>query len=146
MNKPTSPNSKSSIVRWAMAGIGLLFVAIGGLGVFLPVLPTTIFLILASYFFTRSCPVLDDWLRSRTIFKPYRRYLDRTEPMPVHAIASTLILIWAALGFTAFRLWNGARPVPLATGLVVLGLIASVSVVWYGRGTRATVAREPTGD
>lgn len=119
--------------------MGLICVGIGGLGVFVPVLPTTIFLILASYFFTRSCPPLDAWLRSRPLFKPYRPYLDRTKPMPGHAIAWTLVLIWAALGFSGYRLRDGLSAWLLALIVIGLGTLASASVIWYGRGTRSSL-------
>jgi len=41
--------------RWLLAGAGVVAVGLGGLGVFVPGLPTTIFLIIASYCFARSC-------------------------------------------------------------------------------------------
>jgi uncharacterized protein len=133
MDKPTDPHQKVALVRWTMVTLGLLSMVIGGIGVVVPGLPTTIFLILASYFFTRSCPPLDSWMRSSRVFKPYARYLDRREPMPMHAVVWTLLFVWAGIGFSAWRLWASMDPMVLIIGASSLGCIASFSVVWWGR-------------
>jgi hypothetical protein len=54
-----------------LAAAGLLCVGLGALGAVLPGLPTTIFLILASYCFTRSCPWLEERLLRTRLFAPY---------------------------------------------------------------------------
>ena len=46
----------------ALQGVGLLFVALGIIGVALPVMPSTIFFIAALACFTHSSPRLESWL------------------------------------------------------------------------------------
>jgi uncharacterized protein len=133
METPNDPHQKPTFVRWTMVSLGLLSMAVGGVGVVVPGLPTTGFLILASYFFTRSCPPLDAWMRSSRVFKPYARYLDRTEPMPVHAVVWTMVFIWSGIGFSVFRLWAEMDPTVLIIAAISLGSIGSFSVVWWGR-------------
>lgn len=63
---PPAP-AASGWFRWLFAGLGCGFVVLGGIGVVVPGVPTTPFLILASYFLLRSSPRLHDrLLRSRT--------------------------------------------------------------------------------
>ncbi len=53
------------------AGLGLFFVALGSIGVFFPVLPTTPFLLLAAFFFARSSERLNAWFESTDLYKNY---------------------------------------------------------------------------
>lgn len=64
-------------MKYVNAGLGLLFFALGAVGAFLPVLPTTPFLLLASFFFLRSSERLNNWFRSTSLFKKYlANYMD----------------------------------------------------------------------
>ncbi len=50
--------------------LGYLFVALGFIGVFLPIMPTTPFLIVAAFCFSKGKPELHKWLRDHKIFGP----------------------------------------------------------------------------
>ncbi len=45
--------------------IGILFLALGGIGIFLPIWPTTIFWIIAALCFVRSSEKMRDWIYSQ---------------------------------------------------------------------------------
>jgi len=79
--------------------LGLVSIALGMAGVFLPLLPTTPFLLLAAFCFARSSPRLHDWLVSHRHFGPlidnWRRHgsIDRrTKRVALVVIAATLAL------------------------------------------------------
>lgn len=62
--------------------LGWLFVALAALGVALPVLPTTPFLLLAVWCFARSSPRFHDWLLYRSWFSAYLQHWYQYRAMP----------------------------------------------------------------
>jgi len=86
-------------VRLIWLLVGLVSIALGAAGVFLPLLPTTPFLLLAAFCFARSSPRLHDWLHSHRHFGPlienWNRHgsIDRrTKRVALVVIAATFAL------------------------------------------------------
>lgn len=52
-------------MRWLWAGVGFIFLAIGAVGIVLPLWPTTIFWILAVFCLAESHPKVRDWIYAR---------------------------------------------------------------------------------
>src|SRR5690349_10596362 len=69
--------SRRSPRRVVYASAGVVFVGIGAVGVFVPGLPTVIWLMGASYLFARSSPHLEAKLIRNRFFGPYLIYLDQ---------------------------------------------------------------------
>ncbi|MDP2471713.1 MAG: YbaN family protein [Candidatus Palauibacterales bacterium] len=127
-----------SVRRWLFLLLGLLSVGLGFIGVFVPGLPTTVFLILASYFFTRSCPWLESKLVRSRIFRPYLKYLDGERAMPLRARLTTIAMIWAAVG-SSFLLM-GAKGALAPWFVAVVGgaaVVGSVVVAFVFRERRS---------
>jgi uncharacterized membrane protein YbaN (DUF454 family) len=107
-------------------GLGLFFVGLGAAGTFLPVLPTTPFLLLASFFFIRSSPRLNDWLLRTRLFGPVLRDWQRHRAVrPRVKVTAVSVLVLFAGGSAAF----GSLSPPLLVVLVVLALIGLVVVL-----------------
>ena len=81
-------------VLWLLAGT--IFVVLGGLGVLLPGLPTTPFLILAAACYIRSSQRLYDWLITNKTFGPYLKDYREGKGMPKNAkiLAVSMIVIF----------------------------------------------------
>ena len=86
--------------------LGWAMVALGFIGAFLPLMPTTIFLILASWFFARSSPRLEAWLLGHPRFGTTLRAWSDTGAVPRHAKIAACIGM--TIGFALF--WIGAHP------------------------------------
>ena len=110
--------------------LGGLFLVIGGIGIVLPVLPTTIFWIIAALCFTRSDPKIRDWIYRQPGVGPQVELFIEKGEMTQAGKRSALIgmALAAVLIVVVFR----GRPVVLAAGL---GLIAIGALVVISRKT-----------
>ncbi len=96
----------SGIYRIVYLILGFLLVAIGIIGIFLPILPTTIFLILASACFVKSSPQANEWLRSNKFLGPYlKNYQDNTG-LSIKIKILTISFLWISISLSAFYLTN----------------------------------------
>ena len=100
MNK-NKVTTASKWVRILLTTLGILFVGIGIFGVFLPVLPTTPFLLLAAACFARSSQRFYDWLLNNRWFGNYIRNYRDGKGLPLKQKAIIIILLWVAIGFSA---------------------------------------------
>ena len=87
---------------------GVMLVAIGVIGIFLPVLPTTIFLILASACFIKSSPQANEWLRNHKILGMYiKNYQDGTG-LTIKSKIFNITFLWIMISASALlftELW-----------------------------------------
>jgi len=131
---PETRPARSRLHRWLLVAGGVSLVGIGGVGVFLPGLPTTVFLIGASWCFTRSCPWLEERLIRIPLFRPFLVYLDHGAQMPRKVVVWTLIAMWLAITISSVSvsLADPPRQV-LAATIIGLGLVGSFFVLRFGR-------------
>ena len=110
--------------RYLLVAFGVLCLSLGAIGVVVPGLPTTIFVILAAWAFVRSCPVLHRWMLQNRLFGPRLRawYEDPTLPR----IGKLAILAAIAVSITLSIAL--ARP-PAALALAGLA-VAGVGAWW----------------
>jgi uncharacterized membrane protein YbaN (DUF454 family) len=127
--------------RWLLAGLGIVMVGVGGVGVFLPGLPTTVFLLGASWCFARSCPWLEERLIRVPLFRPFLGYLDNGAAMPRSAVVTTLVIMWIAIAASVVSVNLGADTRPVLGSLIIaLGLVGSFFVLRIGRRQRSQAA------
>jgi uncharacterized protein len=120
--------------RWAFAAAGVVSVGLGWLGVFVPGLPTTVFLIIASYCFARSCPWLEERLLRVSVFAPYMQALDAGHGLSRQAATKALVSLWGSLLLSLGILWAAGRLAPwLAATIVSAGCVGSATILYYAR-------------
>lgn len=117
--------------RWLWFGAGLLAVGLGGIGIVVPGLPTTVFFIVAASCFARSSPRFEAWVLGLPRIGPMVRDHRAGLGMPRRAKAWALGTMWLFVGLSAIL----TRSLP-----VVAGLIVAVALV----GTWYIVRRVPT--
>jgi uncharacterized membrane protein YbaN (DUF454 family) len=86
--------------RAALLVCGTLSLGLGVIGIFVPLLPTTCFLLVAAWCYARSSQRLYDRLmRARWIGAYLRRYRDE-RAIPVHVKVASLVMMWITVGYS----------------------------------------------
>nr|WP_314580389.1 YbaN family protein [uncultured Pseudomonas sp.] len=114
----SSRTSRNRFVRYLLQGVGWLSVVLGVIGIFLPVLPTTPFLLLAAACFARSSPRFYHWLVDHPRLGPWiRGYLDG-DGIPLKGKVYAIGLMWLSIGFSCWLV-----PMAWARGLMVVSAV-----------------------
>lgn len=123
---PPRHEGRARPARWARGiylVIGLFFVGLGAVGAFLPVLPTTPFMIVAAACFARSSTRLENWLLQHKRFGPLLIEWRQRGAIPPRAKLASLI--GTIIGFVVF--WICSSPGPLlasaVAALMLFGLV-----------------------
>lgn len=95
---------RQPLLRSLVFACGWLSVVLGVAGIFLPVLPTTPFLLLAAACFIRTSPRFYRWLIEHPHLGKYVIYYLDGKGMPKKAKVYTLMLMWSTMLLTAFVL------------------------------------------
>jgi hypothetical protein len=112
-----------SAKKAVLVAAGSVCLALAVLGVFLPLLPTTPFLLLASACYVRSSERLHGWLMGHRVLGPYIRNFQQRRGIPVRAKFTTVALIWLPLLYSVYRLdlpWLEALLVLMGLGWSVV--------------------------
>jgi uncharacterized membrane protein YbaN (DUF454 family) len=102
--------------------IGVLAVMLGVLGIFLPLLPTTPFLLLASACFARASPSLHNWLQTNRVFGKYLRDYENGHGIPLRGKIWVLIFMWSSMSYSIWRtelLWVRILIVLIGAGVTI---------------------------
>ena len=104
--------------------LGTVSLALGILGIFLPLLPTTPFLLLTAALYFKGSPRLYQWLLNQKHLGPYIRNFRENKAIPLRAKIISLVLMWGTMLYCIFFL------VPLVWVKILLFLIA-VGVTYH---------------
>ena len=100
---PPAPRRVGALIYRA---IGWAAVGLATAGVFLPVLPTTPFLLVAAWAFAKSSPELAERLRNHPRFGPFLRDWHERGAVPVKAKATAIVLMTASFGILTLTTRN----------------------------------------
>jgi len=113
--------SKSLVVKYSLILCGLLLVLIGLVGIIVPGLPTTIFLILAAACFAKSSPSLHQRLLEHPWFGPIIENWNNDKSIPRRAKQLAIAMIAVSYGVTWYTLSN--LWLKLSIGLILVMVV-----------------------
>lgn len=105
-------------VRYGLIAVGLINVALGVIGIFLPVMPTTIFLLIALWAFSKSSVRFHGWLYNHPTLGVTIRDWHAHRVIPLKAKILAVTVMSTSLAYvTLFVAQSWVLPLALATGL-----------------------------
>ncbi len=117
------PKSRSRVVRALWITAGTISLALGIIGIVLPVLPTTPFLLLTTYCYDRGSERLHNWLINNRVFGEYIRNYTEGRGIPLRVKVTAITILWVTIGISAyfFMPWLWVR-------IILFIIAASVTV------------------
>ena len=118
------------IKNWLLASAGTIALALGIIGLAVPVLPTTPLLLLAAFCYVRSSQRLYRWLLSNKVLGPYIVNYMKHRAVARRAKILAICMLWVSLGVSVFLidvLW--VRLLLAAIGIAVTSHILSLKTI-----------------
>jgi uncharacterized protein len=95
------------IRKAALIFCGTVCVGLGVLGMFLPLMPTTVFLLMAAYCYSRSSDRFHTWLLTNRLFGKYISNYKSGKGIPLRQKWTTTIVLWLSIGFSIWMIGGG---------------------------------------
>ncbi|MDR0794816.1 MAG: YbaN family protein [Tannerella sp.] len=109
---------------------GVTCIILGSIGIVTPVLPTTPFLLLAAWLFTRSSPKMHRILLENRVFGKYLSDYFNNKPIPVKQKVISIFFVWLCLGLTFYfadlQRW-------IIGFLIFIGISVSIHITMLGK-------------
>ena len=133
---PGHKHVKSDLLRWILICIGWISIVIGIIALFLPLVPTVPFLLLAAVCFSRSSEKFHNWLlEHRHLGPPIRDYLVHGG-IPLRTKIMAIVMVWISFPASAFLFvqifWLKVLLLAIATA-VTLYLLSLPTVLPAGK-------------
>ena len=121
-------NTASKPLRYLLILTGMLCVALGLIGIFLPLLPTTPFMLLAAACFAQSSPRFHNALLESRLFGPIIKQwqAQRSIPKKSKTQAIFLVVVVFSISIVFFIQDSLARALMVATAAVLIGFLLRI--------------------
>ena len=141
------PVKKSTLRKWFLISVGILSVALGTVGIVVPLLPTTPLLLLAAACFVRSSDRLYGWLIGHRLFGSYILNYREHRAVTWQTKTFTLALLWIAIGYSAVAVVDSwvLRAILLVIALAVSVHVLSLKTLSRESENRRSVHEPPKG-
>ncbi|MEW5797695.1 MAG: YbaN family protein [Bacteroidota bacterium] len=110
------------IIRWSLLTAGTVFVGLGILGIFLPLLPTTVFFLMASWCYARSSKRFYEWLHHNKYFGTHLKNYREGKGISIPSKISTIVILWVGILYSIFATQS------LVIGIILLAIAVGVTI------------------
>ena len=106
MNQDSGVQRSTSLKRILFIVAGTICLGLGAVGIILPLLPTTPFILLSAACYMRGSHRMYQWLLNNKWFGKYIRNYREGKGIPLRGKISALVLLWATISYTAIFMIN----------------------------------------
>jgi uncharacterized membrane protein YbaN (DUF454 family) len=117
----------AALKRYLFFVLGTLSLAIGIVGIFTPVLPTTPFLLLPAACYLRSSKRFHHWLMHNRVFSSYIRNYTEGRGIAVRVKLFIIALLWATIGVSIWAVDN--LMVTIVLVIVAVGISLHIALI-----------------
>ncbi|WP_288981547.1 YbaN family protein [uncultured Parvimonas sp.] len=119
-----------NLVKYIWIAIGLIFFAIGTVGVFLPILPTFPFYVVTVFCFARSSKKLHKWFVETNLYKNNIEKIVNRKGLPLKTKLKIIIIFTITMG-TGFYFMKNTN-----IGRIILGVVWFCHIVYFAFGIK----------
>jgi len=101
LTEPNENHVKSTFLRWVLISCGWISIACGVVGIFLPIVPTVPFLLLAAACFAKSSVRFHRWLLEHDHLGPLLHAYLKGAGIPLRAKLTAIFMIWVSFPSSA---------------------------------------------
>jgi uncharacterized protein len=124
----TRKKKGQTIARALWLTAGLISLVIGGIGMVLPILPTTPFLLASAACFCKSSPRMYNWLLNNKWFGEYIKNYKEGRGLPMKTKITALTVLWITISFSAVFLLNRLLPTQLVLPMQIIMVAVAIAV------------------
>lgn len=124
----TSQCFSGHTMKYLLAFLGTISLILGIIGIFLPLLPTTPFLLLSAALYFRSSRRLYDWLLAHPHLGPYIRNFRENKAIPLRVKIVSITLVWGTLLYCTLCI---AEQTWLKIAFILLATAISAHILHY---------------
>jgi len=125
------------MTKYLFIGLGSFFLGVGIVGVVIPGLPTTPFLLLSAACYVRGSSRLYHWLLNHRVFGRFIRAYRENRTIPLRMKVVILAIMWVMIGLSAVFFLSGF----LRIGIIGIGLVGTAVFLFLTSGRK----RRPQG-
>jgi len=131
INQPKHPKKEMKIIRGLWFIAGTICLALGAVGIILPILPTTPFLLASAACYFKSSPKMHKWLLNNKWFGDYIKNYQEGKGIPKKTKFIALTTLWITIGISTIFFLDRILPTILILPMQLIMIIVAIVVTLY---------------
>jgi len=120
--RPQALSKKQKVLKPILLVVGTISLILGAIGIFLPILPTTPFLLLSAACYVRSSERMYNWLLGNGWFGKYIKNYREGRGIPLKTKIIAVTLLWVGILYSTIIVVNGFLVAKLALLIIAVGV------------------------